>query len=85
MVVGVNEVFDNVVRYLKMNYPSIENVSMPYCSLYEEIPSHEKYYRGEVHFKLRGEIFEKTAILKASIEDAKVFWFQEGYTWQHWI
>jgi len=84
-VVGINEVFDDAVRYLKKNYPNVENVSMPYCSLTQDIGSGEKYYRAEVHFKIRGEIGGKTAVLKANSETGKVYWFQEGFTWQYWL
>ena len=85
MTVGINEVFDNVVRYLKRNYPNVENITMPYCALYEEIGTKEKYYRAEVHFKVGKEIFTKKAILKANTETGKVYWFKEGSTWTHWI
>ena len=84
MTVGINEVFDNVVKYVKRNYPDVENVTMPYCVLTEEIDKKEKYYRAEVHFKISKEALAKTAVLKANAENGKVYWFKEGFTWKFW-
>ena len=84
MSAGINEVLDNVVRYLKRTYPNVANVSMPYCVLTQDLTTKERYYRAEVHFRVGKEIFEKTAILKANAENGKVYWFQEGYTWKFW-
>jgi len=86
MVVGINEVFDNVVKYLKKNYPKVESVTMPYCSLTEDITTKEKYYRAQVRFKIsEQESVDKTAILKANPETGKVYWFQEGFGWAYWV
>lgn len=85
MTVGINEVFDNVVKYLKRNYPKVKDISMPYCVLTTDSDGTEEYYRAEVHFQIGGAIYTKTAILKASAETGKVYWFQEGFTWKFWI
>ena len=85
MVVGINVIFDNVVRYLRKNYPDSEDISMPYCALSQEILSDETYYRAQVSFKRKTDVFTKTAILKANPENGTIYWFKEGYTWQNWL
>jgi hypothetical protein len=85
LTVGINEVFNNVVKYLKRNYPKAEDISMPYCALIEKTDTENEYYRAEVHFKLSGDFLGKTAVLKANPKDGAVYWFQLGYTWKHWI
>lgn len=84
MVAGINDVFDNVVKYIKKNYSKAKSISMPYCVLTEDLATKERYYRAQVHFNKGGQLFSTTAILKANVETGKVYWFQEGFTWQYW-
>lgn len=45
MTVSAGEVFDSVKIYLQKNYSDLENVTMPYCSLYEDTLEKKTYYR----------------------------------------
>lgn len=85
MTVGAGDVFEKVKQYLEKNYPNLESFTMPYYSLYESMLEKKKYYRVEIAFKRKGDLFNRSAILKANPETGEIEMFKEGFTWQSWI
>jgi len=83
LAIGINEVMDNVVRFLKKNHPEAKDIIMTYCELipYDDIIDN-MYYRAEIKYIKDDSIDENTvAIIKANADTGKVYFFQEGYHW----
>lgn len=85
MSVGASEVFGKAKEYLQKNYPDLESFTMPYCSLYESILEKKKYYRVQISFKRKGDLFNRSGILQANPETGNIEMFKEGYTWTQWV
>ena len=81
MTASVTQVFDKVGEYLKKNYKNLENYTLPYCSLYEEISTKQKYYRANIKYKLQGDTYQRMACVKASAETGDIEYFTEGKYW----
>ncbi len=84
MTVGAGEVFDKVKQYLQKNYPNLESLTMPYCSLYEGIFEKTRYYRVQVSYRLKGDTFNRSAILQANPDTGEIEMFKDGFTWTYW-
>jgi len=82
LVVGMNEVFDNFVRYLRKAYPMAHDIKLTYFQLGTD--KEGESYRGEVEFRANELENETTsAIFRANIENGKIYFYQEGYHWEH--
>jgi hypothetical protein len=83
LTVGASEIFDKMSEYLRKNYPDIESFTMPYCSLSEDEKG--KYYRVQISFKRKGQLWSQTAIARANADNGNIEMFKEGFTWTFWI
>jgi len=88
MVVGSNEIFDEMGKYLKRNYKNLVDFEMPYCSLQVGLDGC-KVYRVQVNLRLRGSRAgmrnSKSAIAEVDPTTGKILKFKDGYTWQFWV
>lgn len=85
MKIGASDVFEKVKEYLGKNYPDLQSFAMPYCTLYEDTVGKRRYYRVQVSYKRKGDIFDRSAIFQANCETGAVEMFKEGFTWSYWI
>lgn len=85
MTVGAGEVFDKVKQYLEKNYPDLESVTMPYCSLYESTLEKKTYYRVQISYKRKGDSWNRSAILQANPNTGEIEMFKDGFTWNYWL
>lgn len=84
MAVGAGEVFDKVKQYLQKNHPSLESLTVPYCSLYEGIFEKVRHYRVQVSYRLKGDMFNRSAILQVNSDTGEIEMFKDGFTWTYW-
>lgn len=83
MVVGANDVFEKISDYVRKQYSDIEELSMPYCSLAED--KEERYYRVQISFRRKFDIFYRSAIAKADPTTGDITMYKEGFTWRFWL
>ncbi len=57
----------------------------PYCALTVERETGRKYYKFEIHYKIKGQDFTKRAIGKAEHSDGPIPIFQDGEEWISWL
>ena len=84
MTVGAGEVFEKAKQYLQKNYPDLESFTMPYCSLYESTLDKKRYYRVQIAFKRKGDLFNRSAIIQANADTGEIEMFKDGFTWTYW-
>jgi hypothetical protein len=85
MEVGASDVFDKAREYFQKNYPDLQGFAMPYCTLYQDNAIKKKYYRVQISYRRKGDMFDRSAILQANCETGVVEMFKEGFTWSYWV
>ena len=85
MNVGASDVFEKAKEYLGKNYPDLQSFAMPYCTLYEDTVGKRRYYRVQISYRQKGDLFDRPAILQANSETGAIEMFKEGFTWSYWV
>lgn len=82
LAVGLNEIFDEVVRYLKRAYPECCKIKLTYLNIKEN--EEDQYYFGEIQYQGDESPNSGTfAVFKADPKNGTIFHFQEGVEWKH--
>ena len=76
--VGLNEVFDEVAKYLKKAYPNCCGLKLTYLELADF--DDEIVFRGEVIYNENKDAEITEAIFQAN-PDGTITYFQEGHRW----
>lgn len=83
MTVSATEAFDAVTKVILKNYPRATAFKMPFCDLYVEPVTKDRYYRVHMQYKTKPEDWLITnAIARVDPESGTVVMFRDEATWQ---
>ena len=83
MTLSEGHIFDIAKKNLAQSYPNVRNVTMPYCSLYQDIPNKKEYYRVQLNYKRGMDRYDRSAIFQIDPESGEVEWFKDNYNWTY--
>lgn len=84
MTLNEEEVFEIARQNLNQSYPNIQYVTMPYCSLYQDIPSKKRYFRVQLNYRRGIDKYDRSAIFQIDPESGEVEFFKDNYNWTYW-
>ena len=83
MTISQAEAFEQVKQYLLNNYPDARDITMPYCSLYNDTVHRSTYYKIQLNYR-RATGIQRPAIFQIDPDSGAVALFKENYNWTYW-
>jgi len=84
MTLSEDQVFEIARRNLSESYPNVENITMPYCSLYQDLSTKRNYFRVQLNYKRGIDRYNRSAIFQIDPESGDVEFFKDNYNWTYW-
>ena len=83
MTISQDEAFEIAKRYLQTDYPDARDITMPYCSIYNDTVKRGTYYKIQLNYR-RATGIQRSAIFQVNPDSGAVELFKENYNWTYW-
>ena len=83
MTVSQDQAFEIAKQYLQNDYPDAKDVTMPYCSIYNDTVKRKTYYKIQFNYR-RTTGIQRSVIFEVNIDSGTVDLFKENYNWTYW-